>query len=153
VILVFCGPPGVGKTAVAECLQHRLAAAGLEFRVLRSDDFSRDTYRRMYERVSDAVAGGETDLILDGTFYRREWQDRFRALPDAHLVSVTAGLETALARNRERTDPIDERGVRVLHAQFEEPKRPDLTLNTEVLSVGDAADAVGRYVLTWRTGV
>ncbi|WP_137286793.1 ATP-binding protein [Halorussus salinisoli] len=145
--LVLCGPPGVGKTTVAQRLQSRLGAAGRDFRLLHSDDFSRNTYRQMYEHVIDADP--DTDWILDGTFYQREWQDRFRALPDAHLVYLTASLETALERNREREDAIEERGVRVMHGKFETPTNPDLTLDTERSSVGETVDALERYVQTW----
>jgi len=144
--LLLCGPPGVGKTTVAERLRRRLRRAGYEFRLLHSDDFSRNTYRQMYEHV---LAASEADWLLDGTFYERQWQDRFRALPDAHLVFLTASLETALERNREREDSISERGLRAMHGQFEPPENPDLTLDTEEVSVTEAVDALERYVLTW----
>ncbi|WP_435177972.1 ATP-binding protein [Halorussus sp. AFM4] len=148
--LVLCGPPGVGKTTVAGRLRDRLAERGRAFRLLHSDDFSRNTYPQLYERVT----GGDPDAdwILDGTFYSREWQERFRALPDAHLVVLTASLETALDRNRQREDSIDERGVRAMHAKFETPERPALTLDTEELSVEESVDALERYVLTWAEG-
>ncbi|WP_128478324.1 ATP-binding protein [Halorussus pelagicus] len=144
--LLLCGPPGVGKTTVAEQLLGRLHRAGHDFRVLHSDDFSRNTYGQMYERVS---ADPDADWLLDGTFYEREWQDRFRNLPDAHLIYLTASLETALERNRECKNAISERGVQAMHGKFEKPERPDLTLDTEALSVSEAADAIERYVATW----
>lgn len=145
--LILCGPPGVGKTTVAERLQRRLRDEGYEFRVLHSEGFSRNTYAQMYERVTDADPG--TDWLLDGTFYRWEWQDRFRALPNTHLVSLTASLETALKRNRERDNSISARGVRAMHGKFEPPENPDLTLDTETVSASEAADSMGRYILTW----
>ncbi|NHN58940.1 AAA family ATPase [Halorussus rarus] len=145
--LVLCGPPGVGKTTVAERLRDRLVERGREFRLLHSDDFSRNTYPQMYERVTEA--DHETDWILDGTFYSRQWQDRFRALPETHLVVLTASLKTALERNRDREDSIDESGVRAMHAKFETPESPDLSLATEELSVEESVDALERYVLTW----
>ncbi|UPW00036.1 AAA family ATPase [Halorussus gelatinilyticus] len=145
--LLLCGPPGVGKTTVAERLLDRLRRVGNDFRVLHSDDFSRDTYGKLYERVT--AAGPETNWLVDGTFYRREWQDRFRSLPDAYLVYLTASLDTALERNREREDAIPERGVRAMHGKFEGPRQSDLRLDTEELSVTESVDALERYVLTW----
>jgi adenylylsulfate kinase len=144
--LLLCGPPGVGKTTVAERLRRRLREAGFEFRVLHSDDFSRNTYGKMYERVQTAP---DADWLLDGTLYQHEWQDRFRAFSDAHLVFLTAGLGTALERNCERDDSIPEPGLRAMHGKFERPENPDLTLDTEELSVAEAVDAVERYVRTW----
>ena len=94
-------------------------------------------------------ADPESDWILDGTFFERAWQDRFRVLLDAHLVYLTASLDTALERNREREDSISEAGVRAMHGNFEPPKNPDLTLDTDKVSASEAADALGRYILTW----
>jgi hypothetical protein len=71
--------------------------------LLHSDDFSRNTYDQMYERVSGADP--DADRILDATFYRHELQERFRDLPDAHLANLTASRETALERNRVRAVP------------------------------------------------
>lgn len=147
-ILVHCGPPGVGKTTIAERLQRRLREKRHDFRLLHSDDFSRNTYEQMYEGVTEADP--ETDWILDGTFYRRELQERFRSLPDAHLVYVAASREAALERNRERENPIEEQGVYAMHGKFEEPENPDLTLDTDELSVEEAVDALERYVHEWR---
>lgn len=111
--------------------------------MLHSDDFARRTYERMYERVRDA--GG--DWILDGTFYRRIHRERFRRLDDdCYVVWVRASLETCLARNGEREEPISERGVHVVFAEFE-PPREDLTLDTEELSPDEAADRLEAAVL------
>lgn len=140
-IVVVCGPPAVGKTTVARRLRGCLAAPGYEFRLLHSDEFSRNTYDRMY----DGVAGSDDDWIVDGTFYRREWQERFRAL-GAFVVYLHASLETCLARNRERDDPIDEQGVHVVYREFEEPGA-DLAIDTEAVGPAGAAERIAEAVL------
>ena len=145
-ILIVCGPPGAGKTTIVTRLHDRLCATGRDFEVLHSDDFSRDTYGQMFERVRDDP---EADWILDGTFFESAWQERFRSLPDAHLVSVAASLEACLERNREREDSIEQRGVHAMHANFDVPRNPDLTLDTETMSAAEGTDALERYVLTW----
>jgi adenylylsulfate kinase len=89
----------------------------------------------------------EDDWLLDGTFYQPEWQERFRAL-GARFVLVTASLETCLERNRTRADPIDERGLRVVHREFVDPW-PDLRLDTNELGVHDAVDRLVAAVASW----
>lgn len=144
-IVVVCGPPGVGKTTVATRLRDRLADRGRAFDLCHSDEFSRRTYGQMYERVA---AVPDRDWLLDGTFYRREWRERFRALGDVRVVSLTAPLETCLRRNREREDSIDERGVHVIYREFE-PSDPDLVLDTATLSPDDAVEAALDAVERW----
>ncbi|WP_135805594.1 AAA family ATPase [Halorussus marinus] len=145
-ILIVCGPPGAGKTTIATGLFDRLDDG--DFELVHSEDFSRNTYDRLYDRVS---AHQSADWLLDGTFYDRATRERFRTLPDAHLVSVAASLETCLKRNRNREDSIDRWGVHAMHADFEVPRDPDLTLDTERRSVEDAIDALARYVRRTRS--
>ena len=143
VVLLVCGPAGVGKTTVVTALRDRLAARGRRFELLHSDDFSRDTYRRMYERVE----GSDADWIVDGTFYEREWRTLFRRLEDdVHVVYLRADLETCLARNRARADPIDEAGVRVVYHEFD-PPRADVTVDTAGRSPDGTVERVLRGVL------
>lgn len=142
-IVIVCGPPAVGKTTVAYHLRERLATRGHDYRLLHSDNFSRNTYDRLYNRVADS----NDDWIVDGTFYRREWQERFLALEESLLVYLCASLETCLARNRERKNPIDEQGIHVVYREFEEPDA-DLTVDTEAVGPPEAAERIVRAVLS-----
>lgn len=146
-IIILCGPPASGKTTLATRLQERLADRGHAFEILHSDDFSRRTYEQMYHRVADSDA----NWILDGTFYSRELQERFRALGDAYLVWVRASIESALERNRTRDDAISERGLHSMYAKFE-PPREDLDIDTNELSVDEATDHLESAVLSWLNG-
>ena len=138
VVVLVCGPAGAGKTTVATALRERLADRGRQFELLHSDDFSSDTYRRMYERVADS--GG--DWIVDGTFYRREWQTLFQRLDDEVLeVYLRAALETCLARNRARDDRISDRGVRVVWHEFD-PPRADVTVDLDERDSEEAVDRI-----------
>ena len=144
-IVLVCGPPAVGKTTIATRARTRLASAGHHFRLLHSDDFSRRTYERLAAAVAEAP---DDDWIVDGTFYRREWRDRFRDLGDVRVVSLTASLATCLARNRAREEPIDEQGVHVVYREFD-PIDADLTIDTDDLSVEDAVDRLVRAIERW----
>ncbi|WP_169302496.1 AAA family ATPase [Halorientalis salina] len=124
VIVLICGPPAVGKTTVAGLLQSRLEDRGLSVDVLDSDQFTRNTYDRLYERVVDA----ETHLIVAGTFYKRQWQERFQRLDDVVVVYLHADKETCIERNRQRADAIDERAVHIVWDEFDQPDA-DITVD------------------------
>lgn len=144
-IVLLCGPPGVGKTTVATGVAERLADRGSPIRVIHSDDFARNTYERMYERVAE----NGRDWLLDGTFCEREWRERFRGLDELRVVYLTADLETCLERNRKREDPISETGVHAIYWEFELP-RADLTVETDELAATAAIARVVQAIERWR---
>lgn len=117
-IVVICGPPAAGKTTVATLLRDRLEERRTPVLLLDSDEFGRNTYQRLYERV----AGSDEDWIIAGTFYKEPWQKRFRRLEDVVFVSLEADLETCLERNRRREEPIDEKAVHIVWREFHEPE-------------------------------
>lgn len=138
-IIIICGPAGAGKTSLASRLQTRLARRGLDFRILDSDQFERNTYERMYELVD----GSDEDWILSGTFYKRKWQERFNCLPDVIMVYLESSLETCLKRNRQRTDPISEKAVHIIWEEFYEPDA-DIRVDVNQGSIAENVDHVIR---------
>ncbi|WP_226005582.1 AAA family ATPase [Natrinema salinisoli] len=145
-IVAICGPPGAGKTTVATRVRARLEEDGILVRVIHSDDFSSRTYEQLAERVAAAPDPGVT--LVDGTFYRRAWQTRFRTLGDVQFVLVTASLESCLERNRRRADSIDEQGVHVVYREFDEPEA-DLEIDTDRCGPDDAADRIAAAIEGW----
>lgn len=135
--LVVCGPPATGKTTVATRVTERLRGDGRTVTLLHSDDFS----SRTYEQLAERAAAPEGDVVLDGTFYKREWQRRFFGHPDAIVVHLTAPLETCLERNRTREDAISERGVHVVSREFHTPDA-DLTVDTSRVDADEASERV-----------
>lgn len=136
-LVVLFGPPAAGKTTLANALADRLDA---DAPVLHSDDYRRDTYRRLLADASDLLDLRNV-VLCDGTFYEPEWRDRARAIADdSFLASVTADLDTCLRRDRARNG-IGEPGVRTIHKEFrEQDVDADLTIDTDILPLDTALD-------------
>lgn len=145
-IVAICGPAGAGKTTLTARVRRRLEERAVSVTTFHSDDFSSRTYERLYERARDAPPDELT--LVDGTFYRREWQTQFRTLEDVRVVHVTAALETCLRRNRSRVDPIEEQGVHVVYREFAVPEA-DLTIDTDVVDASAATDRVVTALEAW----
>lgn len=146
-IVAFCGPPAAGKTTIASGVRDALEDRDRAVRLCHSEDVSSPTYERLYRRAADASAEAEI-VLVDGTFYKREWQTQFRTLGDVRYVHVTAALETCLERNRRRAEPIDEQGVHVVYREFHEPDA-DLVIDTDELSVETAVERVVDAIERW----
>lgn len=120
-IVLLAGPPGSGKTSVARALRERLQDAV----VFASDEIGGDRYRGLARAARDA-AGRHRVVILDATFYMREYRDRVRALGYPTLVvHLDCPLDVCLRRNAERAQPIPAPAVRDLWARFEPPGKEE----------------------------
>ncbi|MCD6248446.1 MAG: AAA family ATPase [Hadesarchaea archaeon] len=140
-IVVLCGPPASGKSTIARELARRLKGS----KVITSDEFKRKTYKHVFEEA-ERLAGKVKYLILNGTFYKRVWQERAREIGREKkervlIVRITCPLKICVERNRKRKNPIPERVVRIIHREFEEP-RADTTIDTKDTSPDDAVETI-----------
>ncbi|MFW6376131.1 MAG: AAA family ATPase [Thermoplasmatota archaeon] len=140
-IVILCGPVGVGKTTVSNKLKIRLNEEGLGLKVMHSDDFSTHTYDQMFDKVK----GSNENWILDGTFYREDIRDKFRRLDDVIIVWLKAELDTCLKRNEQREEPLEEKVVHIMCQRFEEPD-PDLKIETDDM---DSEKVVDHIIEKW----
>ena len=136
-IIILCGPVGVGKTTVAEKLRPELEKKCFDFRIMHSDDFSTHTYDQMFDKVKDS----DKNWILDGTFYREDIRGRFRNLANVLIIWVKADLETCLERNEMREEPLEEKVVHIMFHKFEEPDA-DIVVNTDDLDTNEVVDKI-----------
>ena len=147
-IILFCGMPGSGKTTIASRLVAQLAAIG-EVKLLSSDRLRPPVYRRIFKTL-ETERGGAEYILLDATFYKKEWRDRVGALAAGDrvvTVYVDCPREVALKRNRERRPNIAERALHIVYHRMEPPAAPDLTIDTAVTSAEIAARRIFNFVI------
>lgn len=144
-LVVVCGPPGVGKSTVAELIADRTGADRLRTDVVRRDvvpdpDYTDEERRRVYEELFERASGALADdhrLVLDGTFQYRETRDRAADLAaefgaDFELVRVTCDEQTVRQRLAERTDdPSDAvfENYRTIRRSFDPVRRDHTTVD------------------------
>ena len=151
------GPPASGKSTIVRALKPQLEATGLNVAVLESDEVRRVLtpeatysqaerdlfYRALALMGAKLVAYGVT-VIFDATASRREYRDFARSLiPRFIEVAVECPLETCMQRDYKGTYQRGQRGesstVPGLQEPYEAPLRPDLTIDTTKVQVGEAA--------------
>jgi len=134
-LLVVCGPPGTGKTTVAEWVADRRNAALLRTDVVRTDivddpEYTESERERVYDalfrRVESRLGAGET-VVADGTFDRSAYRDRARDLAERvgvclAVVRVVCDPQQVERRIRNREDDASDATVenyREINARFD----------------------------------
>jgi adenylylsulfate kinase-like enzyme len=125
VIILFCGIPGSGKTTIADTLARHLIALG-GVKVLSSDRLKPPVYRRII-KILETRRADEDFLILDATFYKKDWRDK---------VTITAAGERDIA----------ERALHIVYHRMEPPDAPDLKIDTASVTPEAAAERIFKFV-------
>jgi predicted kinase len=135
-LVVVCGVPGVGKTAVAEHAVERLGAELFRTDVVRKELFDEPQYTdeeslRVYEAllgraVPELEAG--RPAVLDGTFHDRNYRVAARSTADraevnCRFVKVECDEAVAKERIRAREDGVSDAGIET-HLMFREQFDP-----------------------------
>jgi predicted kinase len=100
-------------------------------------------------KIIETGRGDEDFLILDATFYKKEWRDKVATLAAAEAVvtvSLDCARDVALARNRERRPNISERALHIVYHRMEPPQSPDLKIDTAAASAEEAAERIFNFV-------
>jgi adenylylsulfate kinase len=161
------GLPGSGKSTIADALK----AMYPSFVLLRMDDFrkivtpcptysdaERDiVYRSLIYLARELVALGH-DVIIDATGNRRKWRDLARELiPGFTEVYLKCSLKVCMKREEERREThgaprdIYKKGaegwpVPGTDVPYEEPLNPEILIETDVCSIGDAVLSVDNFL-------
>jgi len=113
-------------------------------RLLSSDRLKSPVYRRIFKTL-ESERGQEDFLILDATFYKREWRERIEALAGEEKV-LTIYLhcprELAVKRNQQRQLKISERALHIVYHRMQPPEHPSLAIDTATTTPDAAAERV-----------
>lgn len=146
-IILFCGVPGSGKTTVAELLAQRVTALGSVER-LTSDKLRPPVYRKLFRTLAANEKRADF-LILDATFYKKEWRQRVRALAGSEkiiTVYLACPLSIALDRNRARQPNIPDKAIHIIFHKIEPPQNPTLQIDTAMTSAVQAAAEIFEFI-------
>jgi len=161
------GLPGSGKSTIADALRKRHP----EFIILRMDDIrkivtpepsysdeERDIVYRCLVFVAQELTGLGHSVIIDATGNLRKWRELARDLIPGYIeVYLKCGIEECKKREAQRHEthgaPRDiyakgKKGWPVpgVNAPYEEPMRPEIVIDMESVSPGNAADRISEYV-------
>ena len=154
-IIWITGLSGVGKTTLANALQRSLSNTQ-SVRVLDGDQLRRDFGIEGYDRVSRLEVGERTSqlaqqlcelsqvvLVATISMFHLLQQHNRASCSNYQEILLTASWESLITRRPNLYGPFaTERDVVGVDLDAEEPKNPELKLNTSVLSVSQCVDQV-----------
>lgn len=164
-ILWFTGLSGSGKSTLAQQLQKRLFDKGYQVFILDGDNVRKGLCRDLgfehadrtenIRRVSEVAAlFAKAGVIVIASFISPYREDRQRARATApnyfHNIYVKASVEACEKRDvkglykKARAGEIP--NFTGISAPFEEPDNPELTIDTEQLSIEEGVAQLVRYV-------
>ena len=170
------GLPGSGKSAIAKEVQKRLSKLGVKSRILSSDElrkritptpkYTEEERDFVYETLASTVRNltdEGVNVIIDATGNRRRYRDRCREMISRFAeIYLKCPLELCIEREKRRIElwhapkGIYEKAfagrshtVPGVQAPYEKPLNPELTVDTEMLSVQESAEKIVGELKTW----
>lgn len=161
--LWITGLPGSGKSTLADALKELFP----DFVVLRMDelrkivtpdptysDLERDLIYRSLVFLAVKLTQLGHNVIIDATGHRRQWRQLARELiPRFVEVFLLCSQDVCISRERQRSTsrgaPKDiykkgEAGWPVpgINVAYEKPPSPEITINTDVATIGDSVNKI-----------
>lgn len=114
-LILVCGLPGSGKTTVSRKIARRTGSHIFNTDTLRKEMFTEPTYseeekKMVYDllfSITEKFLKSAKNVVLDGTFYKKELRDRVRELAkrnesEFHMVKVVCDEGTIRERMEKR---------------------------------------------------
>ena len=163
-VIWLTGPSGAGKTTLAKALAEKLQSMGYRVEVLDGDGIRSKLYpdlgfskeeREMHNRVvtemAKLLAKNGVITIVSVIAPYREWREHARREIGKFVeVYLRCPLEVRIKRDPKglyaKALKGEIRGLTGLDGEYEEPKNPELILDTDKMSVEEEVEAVLRKV-------
>ena len=154
------GLPASGKSTIVSVLKPLLDGLGLTVEVLESDEVrriitptptyseaERDLFYRALAFTGQKLVAHGVTVVFDATASRRVYRDFAKSvIPRLIEVSVECPLATCMGRDRKGTYRKGQQGesltVPGLQSPYEAPINPDLRIDSNTTSSGDAAGQI-----------
>lgn len=147
-LVIVCGLPGSGKSSFSRKLARQLPAVHLNSDVIRKELFpnpnytqeeKEKVYHEMAKQAEDLLRKGE-NVILDATFYRREYRDQMRGVAKnagkkSHTMLCSLGERETEGRLKHRKSNVSDADYEVylkLKEQFEPIKGKHLVVDSSL---------------------
>lgn len=147
--IIFCGIPGSGKSTIAKRLVNKLKKSG-SYKLFVSDKVTRSVYKKIFQFLKENL--NKVDfIIIDATFYKEKWRDMVYKIAKEKKEKVLTiylhcSLKTSLLRNKKRKPKILEKAVHIIYHQMEEPKKPDVSIDTDKVGPEGAISKILREI-------
>lgn len=90
-LILVCGLPGTGKTTVAEAIAKKTKSYLLSTDVMRKEIVEKPEYNKKEKEMvyglifsmAERMLQNSKNVVLDGTFYKKELRDKVREIADA----------------------------------------------------------------------
>ncbi len=164
----FCiwitGLPASGKSTIAKTLKEKLEQMGLRIQILDSDELrkiltpkptyskeERDWFYNVLVYIAKLLYDNGANVIIAATGNKRIYRENARRLIDNFIeVYLKCSLEVCMKRDRKGIYSLAEKGlsstVPGLQDPYEEPTRPELTLETDKLGIEECAEKVIEFI-------
>ncbi len=163
-VVWLTGLPGSGKSTLAQFLKKKLLEEGYKVEVLESDAVRREiiphsTYaekeREVFYRVLTYMAKKFSEhqilTLVDATANKRIWREKAREeIPFFIEVYVKCSLSTCEERDPKGIYKKGREGIYQsvpgLQVPYEEPRNPDIVIDTENLSLKEAQEKLWKEI-------
>jgi len=165
-VIWLTGIPASGKSSIAKKLREKLIDMDWKVEVLESDelrrvltpkplytDEERDWFYSTIIWLAQLLHKHDINVIIDATGHKKKYRDEARKIFGKNFIEVyvKCSVETAMKRDPKglyrRALTGEVRTLPGLQVPYEETPNPEITLDTEKLSIDECVEEILKYLM------